>query len=137
MPSYNAFTNAPALYPGDSFLVFKAEALTTGQMSQQVALPTNWASGAKGVRVEIDFNANPGAYELDVMECDSDQNGSSEYQQVPTGGSLTTVTTGPNGASTHQSSDQIPVAGQMLAIYVKAQPANGSITATVRVTRAV
>jgi hypothetical protein len=137
MPQFNNFPNAPALYQGDSFLVFKAEGLTTGEFSQQVALPVNQASGTKGVRVEVDFNQNPGVYELDVMECDQDQLGSAEYQQVPQGGALTTVTTGANGANTHQSTDLIPVAGQMLCIYVRTQPANGGTTATVRVTRAV
>ena len=136
MPPYGNFLNPPAIYQGDSFLAFNAEALTTGEFSQQIALPPNQASGTKGVRIELDFSANPGAYEIDVMECDSDQNGKTEYQQIPTGGQLNTVTTGPNGASTHQSTDLIPVAGQMLCLYVKTQPAN-AVTCTARVTRAV
>lgn len=135
-PLYNNFPNAPALYQGDSFLVFNGETLLTNQFSQQVALPVNQPSGTKGVRVEIDFSGNPGVFELDVMECDQDQLGSLQYQQVPVGGQINTVTNGANGANTHQSTDLIPVAGQMLCIFVRTQPAN-AVTAKVRVTRAV
>ena len=137
MPTFNTLTPPAALYLGDSTLVFNAEALTTGEFSAQVALAPNWSSGSKGIRVEVDFNANPGTFELDVMESDADQNGAANYQQVPSAGQINTVTTGKNGASTHQSTDLIPVAGQFVLIYVKTQPSNASITATVRVTRAV
>jgi hypothetical protein len=138
-PAYNTKSPPPSLstwHPGNRELVFKLDTLTTGMFSQQVSVPSGPTTGQRGIRVEIDFSVNPGAYEIDVMESDSDfENGSTEYQQVPTGGALTTVTTGVNGASTHQSSDLIPVAGQFVCLYVKTQPAN-ACTCTARITRA-
>ena len=124
--------------PLNTFLVFNGEALVTGKMSQQVSLPIGPVAGPKGIRVEVDFNQNPGVFELDVVEVDDDTQGQQEYQLVPTAGQLVNgnLTSGPNGASTHISSDLIPVAGQMVAIYVKTQPANAGTTARVRITRA-
>jgi hypothetical protein len=136
MPVYNSQLPPPFLgrdFPLNNFLVFKAETLLTGEFSQQLQIPTGLS--AKGVRVELDFSANPGAYEIDVMEADTDLNGPQEYQQVPSGGQLNTVTVGPNGANTHQSSDLIPVAGQFVCLYVRTAPAN-AVTATARISRA-
>jgi hypothetical protein len=136
MPVYNTQSPPPFLgrdYPLNTSLVFSAEALVTGEFSQQLQVPTGLAQ--KGIRVELDFSADPGAYEIDVMEADTDQSGAAEYQQVPVGGAMSTRTAGPNGANTHQSSDQIPVAGQFVCLYVKAQPAN-PCTCTARITRA-
>ncbi len=139
MPAYNFLTNCPALYPGDSFLVFNAEAVLVGEYSQQVALPPIIGSGNKGVRVVIDASAAPGAGEFYVMEADNDAAGSADYVQVPSGGDLAfgNVTAGPNGAGTRWTTDLIPVAGQNLALYCKTPPSNGGIKITARVTRAV
>jgi hypothetical protein len=138
MPAYGSLLNPPALYQGDSYLAFNAEAVVTGEFSQQIALPVNQPSGSKGIRVVIDFSAAPGAFEIDVMESDADQEGSAGYTQVPTGGSLTNagLTAGPNGAGTRVTTDLIPVAGQMCCLYVKTQPAN-AVTCKARVTRSV
>lgn len=138
MPAYNTRNPPPFLgytYPDNNYLVFNAEALTTGEFSQQVNLPIGPVAGQKGIRVEVDFSANPGAFELDVMESDYDLNGALNYQQVPSAGQINTVVAGMNGASTHQSTDLIPVAGQFVCIFVKTQPAN-PCTATVRISRA-
>jgi hypothetical protein len=138
MPAYGTLANNPALYQGDSFLVFNAEAVVAGEYSQQVALPVNQPSGTKGVRVVIDASAAPGAGEFYVMEADNDAAGDSDYVQVPSGGDLAfgSVTSGPNGAGTRWTTDLIPVAGQNLCIYVKTKPSN-AVTITARVTRAV
>jgi hypothetical protein len=139
MPIYNTKNPPPSLsvfHPGNRELVFNKDTLTANMFSQQVSIPSGPTTGQRGIRVEIDFSVNPGAYEIDVMESDSDlENGPTEYQQVPTGGALTTVTTGVNGASTHQSSDLIPIAGQFVLLYVKTAPAN-ACTCTARITRA-
>lgn len=138
-PAYNTQSPPPALFPfgpGNRQLVFNAEALTTGEYSQQIVLPTGPVAGAREVRIEIDFSANPGVFEIDVMESDSDfENGKAEYQQVPTGGQINTVTAGPNGANTHQSTDLIQISGQFMCLYVRMQPAN-AVTCTARITRA-
>lgn len=139
MPQYNAQYPPPFLAIGaplHTFLVFSAEALQQGEFSQQVSLPLGPVAGQKGIRVEVDFNANPGVYEIDVMEADNDSAGSLEYQQVPSSGQLNTVTAGPNGASTHVSTDLIPVAGQFVCLFVKTAPANANITCTARISRA-
>jgi hypothetical protein len=139
MPSYNTRNPPPFLgytFPDNNYLGFNAEALAAGEFSQQVQIPIGPVAGQKGIRVEVDFNQNPGAFELDVMESDSDLNGSLNYQQVPSGGQINTVTNGMNGANTHQSTDLIPVAGQFVCIFVKTPPANAGTTATVRITRA-
>lgn len=137
-PLYNAQYPPPFLAIGaplHTFLVFNAEALVVNEFSQQVSLPMAAVAGQKGIRVEIDFSANPGVYEIDVMEADNDPAGSLEYQQVPAGGQLNTVTAGPNGASTHVSTDLIPVAGQFVCLFVRTAPAN-ACTCTARITRA-
>jgi hypothetical protein len=139
MPVYNTLKNPPALYQGDSALVFNAEAVVAGEYSQQVALPVNQPSGTKGVRVVIDASAAPGAGEFYVMEADNDGAGDLDYVQVPSGGDLTfaNITAGPNGAGTRWTTDLIPVAGQNLLIYCKTAPSNAGIKVTARVTRAV
>ena len=139
MPQYNTALQPPFLsyeYPLNEYLVFNAEALTAGEFSQQVSIPIGPVAGQKGIRVEVDFNQNPGAFELDVMESDYDLNGELNYQQVPAAGQINTVTAGMNGANTHQSTDLIPVAGQFACIFVKTPPANAGTTATVRISRA-
>jgi hypothetical protein len=139
MPAYNTLSPPPALYQGDSVLVFNAEAVVAGEYSQQVALSVNQASGTKGVRIQIDASADPGAGEFYIMEGDNDGAGSLEYDQVPSGGDLAyaNITAGPNGAKTRLSTDLIPVAGENLCIYVKTANSNAGIKWTARVTRAV
>lgn len=139
MPKYNTLYPPPFLSyeaPLDTYLVFNNEAVVAGELSQQVSLPIGPVAGQKGIRIEVDFNQNPGAFEFDVVEVDDDTQGQQEYQLVPAGGQINTVTSGPNGASTHQSTDLIPVAGKMVAIFVKTAPANAGTTARVRITRA-
>lgn len=137
-PAYNSQYPPPFLayeFPLNTFLVFNAEALAINEFSQQVQLPIGPVSGQKGIRVEIDFSANPGVFEIDVMEADNDLAGELEYQEVPSGGQINTVTAGPNGASTHASTDLIPVAGQFVCLFVKTNPGN-ACTCTARITRA-
>lgn len=141
MPAYNSQVPPPALfpfYPQSQFRVFSAEALVINEYSQQVQLPPGPTAGAKGIRVVIDFNANPGNVEILVVEADNDAAGAADYVQVPSGGDLTQgqLTAGPNGANTRLTTDLIPVAGQFAALFVKLPPSNGNITATARFTRA-
>jgi hypothetical protein len=132
---YNSQVPPPALfpfYPQNSYLLFNAESLTTGEFSQQVAIPPNIEGGATtGIRLQVDFSAAPGAFEIDIMECDTDTQGAAEYAQVPVAGSITVV----NANSTTQATvDLLPFQGQFLCLYVRTQPAN-AVTCTVRATR--
>lgn len=137
MPAYGTQTPPPSLgfnYPLNQVSVFQAETLIDGEFSERVCIPLGPTSGVRGIRIEGDFSANPGAFEIDVMECDDDSLGKNEYQQVPTGGVINTVTTGANGANTHFSTNLIPIAGQFACLYVKTHPAN-AVTCTARITR--
>lgn len=142
MPSYGTQTPPPALFPfppGNRFLVFNAESPLAGAYSQQVTLPTGPTAGSRGIRVEIDFSANPGNVEIYIMESDADfENGSLGYNQVPVGGDLTQagIISGPNGASTRLTTDLIPIAGQFCCLYVKTAPSNAGIKTTARISRA-
>lgn len=127
MPLYNTKNPPPFLglgYPTNHERVFNLEALVSGQFSQQVSVPIGPAGGAKGIRVEGDFSADPGTFEIDIMEASTDDNGAVNYQQVPTGGAITTVVTGVNGASTHFGVDLQPFAGDFALLYIKTKPSN-------------
>lgn len=144
MPLYNQLLPIPFLafgYPMNTFLVFKAEAVLADTFSQQVYIPMGKQGGAKGLRIELDFNANPGNFEFDVMENstpDFTGTGQRGYQQVVTSGQLTQagLTTGKNGALTKISTDLNPFFGEFFCLYVKTAPTNANITVTARVTRA-
>lgn len=138
MPAYNTLNPPPALmldYPNNRALVFKTEAVTSGEFSQQVSLPLAFpaAGGGKGIRVEGDFSAAPGTFEFDIMESDSDkENGSAGYNQVPSSGAITATV---SGSATHFATGLIPFAGQFCCIFVKTQPSN-PVTVSLRISRA-
>jgi hypothetical protein len=140
MPLYNTQSPPPALFPfppNHFFLVFNADTLATSEYSQQVALPPGPTAGARGIRVQIDFSADPGAIEIYVMEGDNDVAGAGDYDQVPNGGDLVygNITSGPNGANTRLSTDLIPIAGQFTCLFVKTKPTN-AVTCSARISRA-
>jgi xanthine dehydrogenase iron-sulfur cluster and FAD-binding subunit A len=132
---YNSQVPPPALFPffpSNTFLLFNAEALTTGEFSQQVHIPPSPTAQAQaGIRITIDFSAAPGAFEIDIMEDDTDLEGAAHYAQVPVAG----VINAPNaGSATQATVDLLPFQGQFLCLYVKTQPAN-AVTCTARATR--
>ena len=140
MPAYGTQTSVPALFPfppENSFLVFNVDTLVTGEYSQQVSLPPGPTAGARGIRVQIDFSADPGACEFYVMEGDNDAAGSADYDLVPSGGDLVygNITTGPKGVNTRLSTDLIAIAGQFTCLFVKTKATN-AVTCTARITRA-
>lgn len=140
MPRYGTQTPPPSLspfYPTNQFAVFSAEAVTLAEYSERVNIAMGSVGGQKGIKVEIDFSADPGTVTIDVMESDSDILGTGGYQKVPTGGTMTqaTLTTGPNGANTRLGSDLIPFAGQFGCLKITVAPTN-VVTVTARITRA-
>lgn len=143
MPKYNTQVPPPAIFPSGGpqcqATVFSAEALTLGEFSQQVHLAPNVNAGSKGIRVVIDFSANPGNVEILVVESDRDiPGGTADYIIVPAAGDLTqaSLASGPNGALTRLVTDLIPIAGQFVCLFVNVVPSNGGITCTARITRA-
>src|ERR1039458_4380729 len=88
MPAYNNQTPPPALgtsYPNNQCLVFNAEAVKSGEYSQQVSIPPS-PTGApyRGLRIILDFSAAPGTFEFDVLEDDIDTAGAAHYSAIPT-----------------------------------------------------
>src|SRR5690242_16889025 len=92
MPVYATTNNPSAVYPGDSVSVINAEASTvypSGTASQQVAVGNVWNGNAINVSMEVQFSGNPGAFEIDLQDADTDS--TNAYQNVP-GCALTTAT---------------------------------------------
>jgi hypothetical protein len=140
MPAYNTQNPPPALMglpPLNQFTVWKAETLLVNEVSQQVSITRHPVLGAVGIRVEIDFSANPGNVTINVLESDDDMLGAAGYDQVPAAGQLTqaNLVAGPNGASTRLCVDLQPFSGQFAALQVAVAPTN-AVTATARITRA-
>lgn len=134
-PLYNTQVPPPALfpfYPQNEFLLFNNEALVAGEFSQQVHIPPNPAGAANvALRFTIDFSAAPGAFEIDIMEDDTDLQGAAHYAEVPLAGVINAI----NANSTTQATvDLSPFQGQFVTLYVRTAPAN-PVTCTARVAR--
>ena len=72
MPAYDTLVPPTALYPGDSYACINNEKPASGTLSQQVALGRKDADNGGRIAVELQFAANPGAFEVDVMTADTD-----------------------------------------------------------------
>lgn len=140
MPVYGTNALPTALFPfppGNFVLVLSAEKILAAEYSERVALPPGPTAGQRGIRIQIDFSADPGAAEIYVMEADNDAAGVLDYDQVPGSGDLkyANITAGPNGINTRLSTDLIPIAGQFCCLYVKTAPTN-NVTCSARISRA-
>ena len=135
MPARNSQTPPPALfpfYPQNVYKLFDGEAVTTGEYSQQLAVPPGpVGSSPVTLRFTIDFSAAPGAFEIWIMESDNDAGGTGEYAQIPVAGVITAVN---SGSTTQATVDLSPFIGSFLCLYVKTQPAN-AVNVTARVAR--
>jgi hypothetical protein len=68
-PAYqqsSATLSLQCLYPGSSVDVLSAEAVTTGELSQAVALSNHPPGGNTPLGVDIYFSAPPGNFEFDI-----------------------------------------------------------------------
>jgi len=72
MPAYGSATAVPAIYAGDSYTVWNAETPSTSTASQQVALIPNQDGGLYSISVEIQFSGDPGSFEVDIQDADTD-----------------------------------------------------------------
>jgi hypothetical protein len=72
MPLYNTAPVMPVLDHGEPIVVWAGEVVAPGSLSQQVALqePNGFPDFCA---VEIQFAANPGAFEIDLMSATTDQ----------------------------------------------------------------
>lgn len=126
MPAYSTTFLPKAIYPGDSETVWAAETVLTGAASQRVALGDPYNDGVGRLSVEIEFSADPGAFQIDVQNSDTDVD--SSYQVVPSS-SLTAV-----NASFKGRIDLYPLQGKFGRLVMTNDPAN-AVTVTARMIR--
>ena len=73
MPAYQALTLPPALYKGDSYKVWSAEAPVSGAASERIAVGPSPDGAPPYLSVEITFSVTPTvAMEIDIQESDTD-----------------------------------------------------------------
>ncbi len=90
MPNYDATRFTTALYSAQSELFFDAEQPAPPQASRQFHIPQGrLGSQPPTVTIEGFFSADPGVFQLDVQEADT--NTDDAYQTVPSAGSVTAV----------------------------------------------
>lgn len=80
MPAYGT-SNPVAIYPGDSAVVFANENPAAGIQSIAVAVGMKDDNAVGSLSVEVQFAAAPGAFEIDVMDADTDVAGA--YIAIP------------------------------------------------------
>jgi hypothetical protein len=122
-----------ALYPGDiPFTVFAGEVLVQGSRSQQVGLAGLYENYPAGFSVSLEFSANPGAFEVDVLTSDVD---TPDDYQLEANAQITSASgPGPNGK--YIARVEFPTVRAMFALLsVKTAPANNPVTCLARIRR--
>lgn len=131
MPLYNAAQNVPAIYPGDSISVFNAEAPAAGQVSQQVNLPLDPLGNPASLSVELLFSANPGAYEFDIVDADTDI--PDAYVPIPAIGQMTVAQAGV--VKFVDRREMAPIKGKFAALRCVTPITNGGVTMVAKFSR--
>jgi len=115
-----------ALWPGDTKLLFNAEALTAPQASDRVALGMGpYDNVPASLSVELIFSADPGAFEADLQDADTDAD--ANYVDVP-GGQLTGV-----NASFVGRIELVPIKGRFVRLNLKTL--TNAVNCTARIVR--
>lgn len=129
MPAFGTLgNNPPALYQGDSVLVFNAESPTTNEMSQEVAIGQFQGAGSPAaIAIELSFSGAPGAFSYVIQESDTDV--AADFVAVPVASVINAV-----NANNFARVDLSPFLGGFVAIFVSAQTAN-PVTATCKIIR--
>lgn len=132
MPKYqqsSATLSLETLYPGAVKAVFNAEAVTTGELSQALALSNHPPGGLTPLGVDLFFSGAPGAFEFDVKFCPNDAALGAAGYSMPAAAVTPTTTwkitqadLDPVNNSVHV--DLPYVNANSVAIYVATQPAN-------------
>ena len=79
MPAYG--TNPPVgVYVGDQAVVWNDRRFRLNGKSQAIALGTTGSAHPATLRAQVDFNASPGTFEVDLQESDNDID--ANYQTV-------------------------------------------------------
>ena len=140
MPAYlqsTAGVPITGLHPGGSVDVFSAEAITTGERSQAVALANYPQGGATPMSVDLNFNQAPGAFKINVTFAAKDV--AADYACPDATFQITAANLdsasgvgGPN-SSVHF---ECPFSNAKFAsLYVVSAPANGGTTVTATLKR--
>jgi hypothetical protein len=134
MPNYNNHvkTGSPmtVLYPGDQFLFFNAETPIATQQSQQVAIGKRDADQPASISLELQFPADPGAFQFDLQDADTDT--PDGYLSIP-GGSINAAKQGPGGKFFARV-ELVPFKGTFLLLTCVVASANAQ-PVTAKVTR--
>jgi hypothetical protein len=97
MPNYNAQNPPYSIFPGDVALAFNSEAPTTGQASQQFALPSyaGFPENGRTIRWQVSFATAPSAVTIQLQTAMNDVD--AQYA-IPTGATnmTTSLTAGDN-----------------------------------------
>lgn len=79
-----------SLAPGESAYFFNAETPAEPSASDRFALQqAPYTSHESSISVEVRFSGDPGAFELNIQDSDTDADG--YYQNVASGGAITSV----------------------------------------------
>src|SRR5690242_531752 len=122
MPVYATTNNPTAIYQGDSLAVISSEASSvypSGTATKQAALTYAWDSQPL-VSAEVQFSANPGAFEIDIQTADTDT--ANAYQNVPN--AAITSATQASGTGNFFGRFEALVGGKFVRLNVKTQTAN-------------
>jgi hypothetical protein len=90
MPNYNAQNPPYSIFPGDAALAFNNESPSTGQASQQFALPSyaGFPENGRTIRWQASFTAAPTAVTIQLQTAMNDVD--AQYA-IPTGAANTTT----------------------------------------------
>ena len=136
MPVYGTFVLPASYGPGDSHLSIGVVAITSGlpvitgeasalypngTQGERCALQMTQDGSQRTISAELSFSVNPGAYEIDVMDADTDAQGA--YQLIP-GGAITGAPTQFAGAGRFYIRVELPTKAKFALLFVKTQPGN-------------
>jgi hypothetical protein len=121
-PAYNA---APALdlYPGNCVVLYNAEQPLSGAFSQQFHFPASqtYSPGPPAVSFELIWAANPGAFNIQIQDADTDSTGN--YVTLPAAGTVTSTPQTAGGTYTSRV-ELNPWRANYGRLYVQTQSAN-------------
>jgi len=124
MPAYNTHvrTGSPmtVIQPGDQFLFFNNETPIAGQQSQQVAVGRKDVDTVASVSVELQFPADPGAFQFDLQDADTD---TPDAYLTPPGGSMLVAKQGPGGKFFARL-EMVPIKGTWIVLTCVVASAN-------------
>ena len=109
---------------GESLLVFDAETPAPPQASAQAALASAFDNTAPSISVEISFSGDPGAFEIDIQDADTDAD--KFYQTIPAGGVISAVS-----ANFTARTELVPIKGRFVRLKLVTRTNAVALTAKI------